>query len=122
MMLALLVATAGAAGAVTRFLADGAVQERTRGVLPWGTITVNVAGSFALGVVTGLVLFHGIWSVSVAVIGTGFCGGLTTWSTASWETVRLAQAGEPRAAIVNALGGLVTSLAAATCGLLIAAL
>lgn len=121
-MLALIVGAAGAAGAVARYLVDGTVQDRTSGVLPFGTLTVNVAGSLVMGFVTGLLLFHGIVKTPVTIVGTGFCGGLTTWSTASWETVRLLEEGEAPAAILNAVGGLAASLTAAACGLLLAAI
>lgn len=118
-MLAVAVGLAGGAGAVARYLVDGSIQARTRGVLPLGTLTVNVAGSLVMGFVTGLLLFHGIVKAPLAVVGTGFCGGLTTWSTASWETVRLLEEDETRAALVNAVGGMTASVIAAGCGLLL---
>src|SRR5207237_7875961 len=87
--LAIVVGLAGAAGAVARYLLDGAVQDRTAGPFPFGTLTVNVVGSLVLGVLAGLALDHTGSSAVRTVLGAGFCGGLTTWSTASWETVRL---------------------------------
>lgn len=122
MILALVVGAAGSIGAITRFLVDGAVQDRSSGVLPLGTFTVNVAGSLILGFVTGLLLFHGLPHTAVAIVGSGFCGGLTTWSTASWETVRLVEGGDGGAAFLNAVGGIAASLIAAGCGLLLATL
>lgn len=116
----LAVGLAGATGAVTRYLVDGAVRDRTTGVLPWGTMTVNVLGSFILGIVTGAVLFHGASGMIRSVVGVGFCGGLTTWSTASWETTQLFEIGRPAEGLMNAVGGLAASLAAAGAGLLIA--
>jgi CrcB protein len=121
-MLAVVVGVAGAVGAVARYMLDGAVQDRTSGMLPLGTMTVNVVGSLVMGFVTGLVLFHGVIHVPATVVGTGFCGGLTTWSTASWETVLLARDGAAPAAVINAVGGVAASLVAAACGLLVAAL
>lgn len=120
-MLPILVGITGALGALARFLVDGAVQDRTSGVLPLGTFTVNVIGSFVLGMLTGLVLFHGLAHDALAVAGTGFCGGFTTWSTASWETVQLAEQGEGAAALLNALGGVAACLAVAGLGLALAA-
>lgn len=93
MGIALAVGLAGAAGAVARYLIDGAVQDRTSGLFPYGTATVNVAGSFVLGLVTGLALHLPGSSDLHVVVGAGFCGGLTTWSAASWETLRLAEEG-----------------------------
>jgi len=119
--LALAVAVAGGTGAVVRYLLDGAVQDRTSGVFPYGTLTVNVVGSFVLGVLTGLALHNHVSSHAKSVLGAGFCGGLTTWSTASWETVRLLEEGETAIAMRFALGGLGVSLAAAGLGLLLTA-
>jgi CrcB protein len=117
MILAIAVGCAGALGAVGRYLMDGAIQDRTRGVLPLGTMTVNVVGSLMIGLVAGVALFHGFGSTAEVIVGTGFCGGLTTWSTASWETLRLFEDGEVVCGILNALGGLAASLAAAGAGL-----
>ncbi|HLY81603.1 MAG TPA: CrcB family protein, partial [Acidimicrobiales bacterium] len=110
MTLAVVVGVAGALGAVARYLLDGAVQGRTRATFPFGTLMVNVAGSFILGVLTGLALYHGLTRAPKAVIGAGFCGGFTTWSTASWETVRLAEDGAVGAALCNGLGGLLATV------------
>jgi CrcB protein len=117
MILALVVAGAGGVGALARFLADGAVQDRTSGPFPYGTLAVNVAGSFVLGVITGAVWYHGVGGKLDAVGGAGFCGGLTTWSSASWESVRLVESGHLRHAAVYTLGGLVVALAAAVAGI-----
>jgi len=117
MTLAVVVGVAGALGAVARYLLDGAVQGRTRATFPFGTLMVNVAGSFILGVLTGLALYHGLTPAPKAMIGAGFCGGFTTWSTASWETVRLAEDGAVGAALCNGLGGLLASVAAAAAGI-----
>ena len=119
MTLAIVVATAGALGAVSRYLLDGAVQDRTEGIFPFGTLAVNVVGSLILGLVAGLVLRHGASSHLESVVGTGFCGGLTTWSTASWETVRLAEEGSLAAAARYTGVNLAASLAAAALGLLV---
>jgi CrcB protein len=78
---------------------------------------INVTGSFLLGLVTGLVLAHGLPAEWRAILGTGFLGGYTTFSTASYETVRLAQQRRYRAALFNGVGMLVLALAAAGLGL-----
>ena len=92
-------------------------QER----VPLGTLVVNVSGSFLLGVLTGLVLYHGAPSAVTLVAGAGFCGGYTTFSAVSFESVRLLQQGEIRAAVVTAGGNLFGCLAGATLGLSISA-
>ncbi len=102
-MTVLLVLLGAAVGAPTRYLADVAVQRLHATVFPWGTWTVNVAGSFLLGVV---VAADSDWAV--ALVGTGFCGALTTFSTFGFETVRLTEEGEP----ATALSYVVLSLAA----------
>ena len=121
MTLALAVAFGGALGAVLRYLADGAVGDRVGGPFPWGTLSVNVAGSLLLGFLIGLTWYHGLPEHWRLVLGTGFCGGLTTWSSASWETVRLAEEGLWRHAATYALGGLALALFAGAAGLALAA-
>jgi len=116
-LLVLAVAAAGGLGAVTRLVVDGALRSWLRIGYPIGTTIINVTGSFLLGLVTGLALAHGLPPEWRAVLGTGFLGGYTTFSTASYETVRLAQQRRYRAALVNGVGMLVLALAAAGLGL-----
>lgn len=120
--LALLVAAAGGAGAVLRALLIHHVGLRRADPLPVGTLVVNVSGSLVLGVLTGLSLYHGLGSHVLAVAGVGLCGGYTTWSTASWETIHLRHTGHRVEAVVYTAGGLVLCLAAATAGLWVAGL
>ena len=90
-MIALLVALGAAVGAPTRYLTDRAVQTRHSTDMPWGTLTVNALASLVFGVLTGL---SGHVSAGVqAVVTTGFCGALSTFSTFSFEVLRLAQEG-----------------------------
>jgi len=117
----LAVALAGAVGAVARFLTDGAVQDRSAGSFPFGTQIVNCTGSFVLGVVTGLAWYHGLGGRAHAVVGVGFCGAFTTWSSVTWETVRLAEDGFGRQALVNLAGGVAAALASAALGIVAAA-
>jgi len=116
-MLIALLLVGGAVGAPARYLVDGAVQDRLHGVFPWGTFVINVSGSLVLGVVTGLVLYHGLGDLPRAAVGTGFCGAYTTFSTYSYESVRLLEDGEIGRACLNAFGSVVVGLAAAGVGL-----
>jgi CrcB protein len=108
---------AGAGGAVARYLLDRAVADRTAGAFPWGTFVINVTGSLLLGVMTGLALHHGLSRTSRIVLGTGFCGAYTTFSTFSFETIRLVEEGALAEAFRNAAGTLVAGAAAAALGL-----
>ena len=115
----LFVATAllGGVGAALRFLLDGLVRARTRGTFPIGTALVNLSGSFALGIVTGVAAGGWLAPEVAAVLGVGLLGGYTTFSTASVETVRLARERRYRAAVVNGLGVVVACTLAALAGL-----
>lgn len=118
----LLVAAAGAVGAPLRYVIDTVVSERTEGAFPAGTMVVNLSGSFLLGVITGLALYHGLGHLPKQVVGTGLLGAYTTFSTFSLETVVLAEAGESRLALSNALGSLIAGGLAAAAGWGLAAL
>lgn len=108
---------AGAIGAPLRYFADGAVQRWTGGGFPWGTLMVNVSGSFAFGVLAGLVLHHDLGTGWRVVFGAGLCGAFTTFSTFSYETVRLLQEGAAGRAARNVALTLLTGAAAAALGL-----
>jgi CrcB protein len=107
-------------GAPARYLVDGLVQDRTSGAFPWGTFVVNVSGCFLLGVLTGMGLYHDLDPTLHTVVGTGGLGAYTTFSTFSFETVRLAEEGAINEAMRNAAGSFVAGLAAAAVGLAIA--
>lgn len=108
-----------AVGAPTRYLVDRAVQERHDTVVPWGTLTVNLVGSFVLGVLLGLGRGgHLPDDVSLAV-GTGLCGALTTYSTFAYETVRLFEDRARFYAVVNVVISLAGGLGAALVGALV---
>ena len=111
------VAVAGGAGSVCRLVLDGVIRSRIRGELPWGTIILNLTGSFVLGLITGLAV-DAVLSESVRmVVGTGFLGGYTTFSTASVETVRLLHRRRWLAGGLNGVGVLVGATGAAALGL-----
>jgi fluoride exporter len=120
--LALTVALAGGAGAVARALLIHHIGIRRDDPLPLGTLLVNVSGSLALGVFTGLSLYHGLGPRTLALLGAGACGGYTTWSTASWESVHLRHTGHRAESVLYTVGGLVACLGAAAAGLAFTAL
>lgn len=117
MSLALLVSIAAGLGAVARYLLDTVIQHRHRGNFPLGTLTINLVGSFVLGFVTGLATHHGLSSRTMIVVGVGFCGGFTTFSTWMWESLVLVQTRAVRAAMLNTFGTLLLGLVAAGAGL-----
>ncbi|PJI84815.1 fluoride efflux transporter FluC [Luteimicrobium subarcticum] len=119
-MILLLTAVAGGCGAVARFLVDTAVNRRHRLTFPAGTIVVNATACLLLGLLTGWALAHPGHDHLRQVLGTGFLGGYSTFSTASVEGVRLVQQGRTRAALVHSGGMLVVSLGAAALGLVVA--
>lgn len=113
----LLIALGGFIGAPARALLDRAVSARTRVSFPLGTLAVNSSGSFLLGVLTGLDLAHQLPFGLSAFAATGFCASFTTFSTFSFETLRLLEDGDyPRAALNVALSFAV-GLAAGGAGL-----
>ncbi|WP_330474889.1 fluoride efflux transporter FluC [Terrabacter sp. C0L_2] len=119
-MTTLLIALAGGAGALTRFVTDGAIARRNRLRMPVGTVVINVTGSFLLGLLTGLFALSSADSsgaAAKAIIGTGFCGGYTTFSTASVESMRLWIAEGRGTGIGYAATTLVLGVAAAAAGI-----
>ena len=117
----LLVALGAAAGAPARYLTDRAVQQWRGGGFPFGTLTVNVLGSLVLGILVGSAEHGGASADVMLVAGTGFCGAFTTYSTFSYETMRLAEDGRAIAAAGNALGSVLPGLGAAALGVAIGA-
>lgn len=115
-MIGLLLALAGGLGALARFHTDALVGRLHRLPMPLGTLTVNTLGSGLLGLLTGWLIFRSGSPAWVSVLGTGFMGGFTTFSTACVEGVRLVRAGRPAAAVLHAGGGLLLGVAAAGLG------
>lgn len=112
----LLASLAGGAGAVVRYLVDRGVARLCGTRVPWGVVVVNITGSFALGLLVGAL------PEASFVVGAGFLGGYTTFSTAMLDTVALWVDGQRRASVAHALGMLLTGILAAGAGLAIGAL
>jgi CrcB protein len=93
----LLVLIGGAFGAMLRYVLDAKVKKRFGKAFPWGTLTVNILGAGLLGALHGAGTGTGV----ELLLGTGFCGALTTFSTFSLDTVHLIQSGEHTKAAVN---------------------
>jgi CrcB protein len=115
-MIPLLIALAGGLGAASRLVVDGLVRHRVASTFPWATIFINVTGSFLLGLLVGA----DVGDRWLDVLGTGFLGGYTTFSTASTETVRLLQARRYVAAAATSVAMLVLSVGACAAGLALA--
>ncbi|GGN24815.1 putative fluoride ion transporter CrcB 2 [Lentzea pudingi] len=108
-MTVLVVFLGAALGAPVRYLLDRFVQSRHSVDFPFGTLAVNVVGCLLIGFVVGT-----SW---MPLLGVGFCGGLTTYSTFSYETVKLLEAEKYRAALLNVLVSVALGVGAATLGL-----
>lgn len=107
------VALLGGAGAVCRFLADRAITTRLGRPFPFGTLAVNVSGALLLGFLGGLVLPTHL----ALLLGTGFVGSYTTFSTWMFETQRLTEERRLWAAFANIAVSVAAGLAAAALGL-----
>ena len=109
-MTVVLVFVGAAAGASLRYATGRLAQRWSRRAFPWATLVVNVVGSFVLGSVAGAS------PDLLALVGAGLCGGLTTYSTFSYETVRLTEDGRYGQALANVTASLAAGLAAAALG------
>ncbi|MGC5565427.1 fluoride efflux transporter CrcB [Streptomyces sp. FR-108] len=116
----LLVIVGGMVGAPLRYLTDRAVQSRHDSAFPWGTFTANVLGCLVLGTLTGAATAGAASSHLQLLLGTGLCGALTTYSTFSYETLRLAESGARLYAAANAVASVTAGLGAAFAGVAVA--
>jgi CrcB protein len=105
-----------AVGAPLRYVVDRLVQRRHESVFPWGTLVVNVVGSFVLGLLVSAAADGDLSADLVTLVGTGFCGALTTYSTLSYETLRLFDDGAWGYALTNVAASLVAGVGAAALG------
>jgi CrcB protein len=115
----LVVAAGGLVGAPSRYLLDRAISSRIESDLPWGTFAINVSGSLLLGVLTGLALGKHLPLIDKDFLGTGFCGAYTTFSTFTFETIRLLEDGRILDALANVVVSVAVGLGAAAAGLAI---
>lgn len=115
----LAVAAGGLVGAPSRYLLDRAISGRTEPGRPWGTFVINVSGSLLLGLLTGLTMTGHLSEIGKALLGTGFCGAYTTFSTFSFETVRLVEDGRVFDVAGNVVISVALGLSAAAAGLAI---
>jgi fluoride exporter len=106
----------GALGAAARYLLDRTIATRQTSPFPLGTLAINITGSSALGLLFGLAAAHQVPSSVVTLAGTGFLGAYTTFSTFTFETVRLLEDGAWRYAAWNLLLSGPFSFAGATAG------
>jgi CrcB protein len=102
----------GAVGAYARFAVAATITRRWPGAFPWGTFAVNLTGGFVLGVLTGL----GVTGDALFVLGTGFLGGYTTFSTWMVEAQRLGEDAELEVMAAYLLGSMVAGLTATGAG------
>lgn len=107
-----LVMLGAAVGAPSRWLLDRMIQQRHGSLFPWGTFVINVVGSLLLGILLGVAAPQSL----VALLGIGFCGGFTTFSTFSFELVRMTEEAHGRLAATYAAASLLAGMGAATLG------
>ena len=112
----LLICAAGGIGAALRLILDGLIRDHVRSSYPVATTVINLTGSLLLGLLTGLASHQLLPHQWQLIAGTGLLGGYTTFSTASFETVRLIEDRRYLAAALNGFGMLITGTAAAALG------
>lgn len=117
----MLISVGGAAGAVARYLVDGAVSSAVRGAFPWGTLIVNLSGSFALGLLFGLAIERAVLPSDIrAPLMIGFLGAYTTFSTLMLESLRLWEDGSLPLALANLVASSALGMTAVIVGLVLA--
>ena len=120
-MTVVLLALGGVAGALCRYHGVRLVHRHYRGPFPLGTLMVNLSGCFALGLLLGLLVRQPQWPTAelALILGTGFCGAYTTFSSFAFETMQLWRHGQRRAALANGLAQPLLGVALAWLGLLL---
>jgi CrcB protein len=116
----LLIGLGGFAGAVSRYLVDGVVAERTGGSFPWGTLAVNASGTFLLGFLFAMATERAILPAEIrGPLMIGYLGAYTTFSTYLLESWRLVEGGAWGLALVNLGGSIAVGVLAVVAGLTI---
>ena len=116
----LLIGLGGFAGAIARYLIDGAVTDRTGGAFPWGTLVINITGSFVLGLLAALTIERAILPADIrGPVMIGFLGAYTTFSTWMLESWRLIESGSYGLALANLGGSVALGLLAVFAGLVV---
>ncbi len=115
-IVAIVVAVGGGVGAAARYVSDELIHRRFVRHWPIGTLSINTTGSFLLGLIAGALWYHGVPGTFTRITGTGICGGFTTFSTASYETIRLFRERQHRSALLVGLGGCGAALLAGAFG------
>jgi CrcB protein len=113
---------AGALGSVLRYLVDHALQSRARSDFPAGILVVNLTGSLVLGVLVGSAAHHGVSTPWLTVAGTGLIGAYTTFSTFTFDTVRLGENGRWGSSALNVAVSIGVGIGAAAAGLALGSL
>ena len=106
----------GFAGAIARYWLSGLIAAHAGVVFPFGTFAINLSGSFALGLLLGLFEQQAIPPVTRLALGTGFLGAYTTFSTFTYETIRLVEEGSILLATLNVVASVVLGLGAVLAG------
>jgi fluoride exporter len=115
-----LIGLGGFAGAISRYVVDGFVTDRTAGAFPWGTLVVNATGSFVLGLLFAMTTERAILPADIrGPVMIGFIGAYTTFSTFMLESWRLVEGGSYGLALANLGGSIVVGLLAVFAGLVI---
>jgi fluoride exporter len=115
------IAAGAAAGGVSRFYLGAAVQQRLGVGFPWGTLLINITGSFLLGILLRYALATPAMSLEMrAFLTTGFCGGYTTFSTFSYETALMFEDGQFARASTYVVTSVAVALLATFCGFMLA--
>jgi CrcB protein len=115
-----MVAIGGAAGAVTRYLVDGWVLDRTGAAFPYGTLVINISGSFLIGILAALTIDRAVLPSEIrGPVMIGFVGAYTTFSTLMLESWRLVESGQHVAALANLVGSVVLGVVAVAAGLIL---
>lgn len=119
-MTVVLVGVGGFAGAISRYLVDGFVSDRTGGGFPWGTLVINVSGTFLLGLLFAMTTERAILPAEIrGPVMIGFIGAYTTFSTYLLESWRLIEDGAWPTALANLGGSIAIGLFAVAAGMII---